>query len=61
MKFTKDNRPGAFNLTGHYVSGRWTIVNTAPRYWELRLDDCKVMGYTSLAAAKAGAEEYAAA
>lgn len=57
MKFTKDTTN---NRTGRYVSGRWSIVNTARQYWELRLDGTKVMGYTSLAAAKAGAEEYEA-
>lgn len=44
---------------GTYTSGRWSIVRTYK--WELRLDDCEVMGFTSLTAAKAGAAEYAAA
>jgi hypothetical protein len=59
MKFTADIR--AYGHTGHYtdvLTGRWTIVNTARNYWELRLDGCKVMGYTSFAAAKGGAAEY---
>jgi len=57
MKFTPD--PSHFNYTGHYVSGRWSIHNTRPKYWELHLDGIKVMGYTSFKAAKAGADEYA--
>ncbi len=51
MKFTK-------TTAGTYVSGRWTIART--HNWELRLDGIKVMGYTSLTAAKAGAAEYSA-
>jgi predicted methyltransferase len=51
MKFTK-------TTAGTYTSGRWTITRTY--CWELHLDGCKVMGYTSIKAAKAGAAEYAA-
>jgi hypothetical protein len=51
MKFTK-------TTAGIYTAGRWTIARTYN--WELRLDGIKVMGYTSLKAAKAGAAEYAA-
>jgi tRNA A37 threonylcarbamoyladenosine modification protein TsaB len=47
MKFTKTG-------PGTYTSGRWSIVRT--HNWELRLDDIKVMGYRSLATAKAGAD-----
>jgi hypothetical protein len=49
-KFTKAT-------AGTYVAGRFTIRRTY--IWELELDDCKVMGYTSLSAAKAGAAELA--
>lgn len=51
MKFAKIS-------AGQYQSGPWTIVRT--HVWELRHEGTKVMGYTSLAAAKAGAAEYAA-
>lgn len=46
MKFTK-------TAAGTYTASRWTIVRT--HNWELRLDGIKVMGYRSLATAKAGA------
>ena len=51
MKFRKTS-------PGNYKAGRFTIART--HNWELRFDGIKVMGYTSLTAAKAGAIEYAA-
>lgn len=51
MKFAK-------TTAGTYTADRWTITRTY--CWELLLDDCKVMGYTTLTAAKSGAAEYAA-